>query len=284
MPRSKYYNILGLESSATENEVRKKYRFLAMKYHPDRNPSESAQERFIEITEAYEILTGKKTVAATTKKTASTSTAAEKQRNREERVKEAQKRYKEQVLKEYLENERYYQSLINGRRWKLIRVSAVIGALFSFFILLDYLLPHHFEKDTVTEFKRNVTVQSGSGVIGLVKTKKENYYWVSRIDYDLFARTRDVYVESSWIFHNAIRLHTRGKLHSTSYPMHFNYYSFAWLLAIFFLVPLGTVLYKRKKISFTFFYFLSYYGVSALLVLYFLTGNRWAHVLTLGFI
>lgn len=282
MPRSKYYNILGLPSSASENEVRKKYRLLAMKYHPDKNSSESAQEKFIEITEAYEILTGKKTVTATTKK--ATPTAEDKQRNREERVKEAQKRYKEQVLKEYLENEFYYQSLINGKKWKLIRLSAVIGALFSLFILLDYLLPHHFEKDTVTEFKRNVTVQSGSGMIGLVKTQKENYYWVSRIDYDLYARTRDVYVESTWIFHNAIRLHTRGKLHSTAYPMHFNYYSFAWLLAIFFLIPLGTVLYKRKKISFTFFYFLSYYGVNALIILYFFTGNRWAHVLTLGFI
>ncbi len=282
MPRSKYYKILGLQSSASENEVRKKYRLLAMKYHPDRNENESAQEKFIEITEAYEILTGKKALPKSAKKT--TTTAAEKQRNREERVKEAQKRYKEQVLKEYLENERYYQSLINGKRWKIIRLSAVIGALLSLFILLDYILPHHFEKDSVTQFKRNVTVQSGSGVIGLVKTQRENQYWVSRIDYDLFARTRDVYVESSWIFHNAIRLHTRGKLHSTTYPMHFNYYSFAWLLAIFFFVPLGTVLYKRKKISFTFFYFLSYYGVNALIVLYFFTGNRWAHVLTLGFI
>ena len=63
MPRSKYYKILGLESSASENEVRKKYRLLAMKYHPDRNPSESAQETFIEITEAYEILTGKRTLS-----------------------------------------------------------------------------------------------------------------------------------------------------------------------------------------------------------------------------
>jgi len=280
MPRSKYYNILGLQTSASENEVRKQYRLLAMKYHPDKNSSESAQEKFIKITEAYEILTGKRSLPTPTKK----ESAVEKQRNREERVKEARKRYQEQVLKEYLENERYYQSLISGKRWKIIRLSAAIGCILSLFIVLDYLLPHHFEKDSVVEFKRSVTVQSGSGVIGLVKTQKNNYYWVSRIDYDLFARTRDVYVETSWIFHNAIRMHTRGKLHSTRYPMHFNYYSYAWLLAIFFLVPLVTVLYKRKKISFTFFYFFSYYGVNALIILYFFTGNRWAHVLTLGFI
>lgn len=280
MQREKYYKILGLTSSASENEVRKKYRLLAMKFHPDKNPSASAQEKFIEITEAYEILTGKKSIPSITK----TVDPKAKEKEREERVKAAQQRYKEQVLKEYLENERYYQSLINGKRWKIIRLSSVIGAVLSLFLLLDYFLPHHFEEDTVTEYKRNVTVQSGSGVIGLVKTKKENYYWVSRIDYELYGNTRDIYIETSWIFHNAIRMHTREKLGYSSYPMHFNYYSVAWILIVFFLIPLGTVIYKRKKISFTFFYFLSYYGVNALILIYIFSGNRWAHLLTFGFI
>lgn len=280
MPRSKYYKILGLPTTASENEVRKKFRLLVMKYHPDKNPNVSAQEKFIEITEAYEILSGKKTLPVLPIK----NEARDKQRKKEERVKEAQKRYKEQVLKEYLENERYYQSLISGKRWKVIRLLAIIGAILSIFIVLDYFLPHHLEKDTVTEFKRNVTIQSGSGVIGLIKTQKGNYYWVSRIDFELYGKTRDVYIESSWISHNAIQLHTRGKLSYSTYPMHFNYYSFAWLFAIFFLFPLGTVIYKRKKISFTFFYFISYYGVNALIIFYFFTGNRWAHVLTFGFI
>lgn len=280
MQTERYYKILGLSTSATENEVRKKYRSLAMKYHPDKNPSAQAQELFIQITEAYEIIIGKKSVPLITNSKAGKS----KQKDKEERVKEAQKRYQEQVLKEYLENERYYQSLITGKRWKIIKFSAVVGVLFSFFILLDYFLPHHFEEDTIVEYKRSVTVQPRTGVIGLVKTAKGNYYWVSRIDYELYGKTRDVYIESTWIFHNAIQMHTRGKLYYSTYPMHFNYYSFAWILGIFFLVPLFTVFYKRKKISFTFFYFLSYYGINALILIFLLTGNRWAHVLTFGFI
>lgn len=280
MQKERYYKILGLSTSASENEVRKKYRSLAMKYHPDKNTSAQAQELFIQITEAYEIIIGKKSVPVIQASKSPNS----KQKDKEERVKEAQKRYREQVLKEYLENERYYQSLITGKSWKVIKFSAVVGALFSFFILLDYFLPHHFEEDTVVEFKRNVTIQPRTGVIGLVKTAKGNYYWVSRIDYELYGKTRDVYIESTWIFHNAIRMHTRGKLYYSKYPMHFNYYSFAWILGILFLVPLFTVFYKRKKISFTFFYFLSYYGINALILIYFISGNRWAHVLTLGFI
>ncbi len=279
MPKSRYYKILGLSNTASEEQVRKKYRLLAMKYHPDKNPTSLAQERFIEITEAYEILTGKKPL-----KGKSSVVVKTEQEDKEERIKVAQQRYKEQAFREYVENERYYQSLISGRRWQVIRVSAMFGTLMSLFLLLDYFLPHHLEQDEVTHYKRNVTAQSGIGSIGLVKTKKNNYYWLSGINYTLYGEVRKVYVESSWIFHNPISLHAKSKFGYQHYKVRFNFYSMSWLLILFFLVPLFTVWYKRKEISFTFFFMLSYYGVNALMALYLVTGNRWAHMITLGFI
>ncbi len=52
-----YYKILGVDKKASEEDIKKAYRKLAMKHHPDRNPgNKSAEDKFKEINEAYEVL------------------------------------------------------------------------------------------------------------------------------------------------------------------------------------------------------------------------------------
>ena len=50
------YKALGLRATASQDEIKKSYRRLAMEYHPDRNGASDAHARFVEIGEAYEIL------------------------------------------------------------------------------------------------------------------------------------------------------------------------------------------------------------------------------------
>lgn len=76
-----YYSILGLPKGASKDAVKKAYRRLAMQYHPDKNPSPDAKQKFILLTEAYDgLMSGKsfssfvrtgKTSASSTPKTKS---------------------------------------------------------------------------------------------------------------------------------------------------------------------------------------------------------------------
>jgi len=57
MAKKDYYEVLGVSRNATQEEIKKAYRKLALKYHPDQNPgNKEAEEKFKEITEAYSVL------------------------------------------------------------------------------------------------------------------------------------------------------------------------------------------------------------------------------------
>lgn len=276
----KYYNLLGLNENATLQEVRKKYRVLAMHYHPDKNPSAEANAKFIQINEAYEIILGRKKAPVSASKTPQRS----KKNTHEERVKTAKERYKEQVRKEQIENERYYQSLIKGRKWRLIKLNAIVGTALAVFVLFDIFLPRHFEKDLVTHYARDVYSGGRNKNVSLVKTLNKHELWIDNINYSLYAAYPEILIERSFIFHDPINIISIQKVKYEYYPVYYTFYDARFIVSFIFLIPIFTIWYKRRTIIFTILWYLSLYLTGIIVLLFLINNDHWAHLLTFGFL
>ncbi len=284
--KHRYYKVLGLPDNAPMTDVRKQYRKLVMQYHPDKNKTPGAEKRFIEIKEAYEIITGKKLAPQSklqSRPSRSTSTSQNKSdATKEQRAKEGKQRYEEQKMREFIENELYFRKLTQGFRWKIMKVSAVVGIVLALTFTLDLLLPHHYEKDTIVAFNANSAYGIGGKRVSLIDTQENGTFWIEHFNSRLYYGNHEVLIETSWLFHNPMRIQKLGKVSTFGFPINFNVYRLSFLLIPLFLLPAFTIWYKRRRIAFTVLYQFCMFGVNGLMLFILVSEDRWAHLLSFG--
>jgi hypothetical protein len=103
-----YYNILGIDSTATLDEIKKAYRRKAKLYHPDKNKAPEAEQNFIEVTEAYNVLVGYRTQGYSRQLRASTNKAKTKEdffKEQKARARQKAREYANMKYEEFLQSE-----------------------------------------------------------------------------------------------------------------------------------------------------------------------------------
>lgn len=131
-----YYEILGIPSGASQEEIKKAYRRLAKKYHPDVNRSLEATAKFVQIHEAYNAITGKKPVGSYPQNSWSDYDEEYELRRK---VWEYIKQQRIEREKELLET--------TGKIFYYFNIVLLSAVLFNLALVFDYLLPYQTISD-----------------------------------------------------------------------------------------------------------------------------------------
>lgn len=282
--KARYYEVFGLTENASKADVKRQYRKLAMKFHPDRNPDPKAHKLFLDLTEAYQILMddGAGRPTRTIREKTSTKTAAEQ---REERYRQGRARHQQYLRNKKLASERAFQRFTSGKRWKIFKISSTISFVVGILLLADFVLPTRTENHFIVSSSLSTYNGFQYGQIREVTTDKEITMYLA--DYFPSEEIRIwpvVKVERSYIFRNPVVVIHEYEDKKSLFLVDFSVVNLFPFLSILLLIPGFTYRYKKNLPAFYMSYFFSQYLIF-LVVLYILfSQQRWIHLLTFGFI
>jgi len=256
--------VLGITPTTDKAKIKKAYRKLAFKYHPDVNSSEHAHQKFIELTEAYEICIGEKSIKTST----TAQTKKTPQQEYEERMQRAREFYKKSKIKEERENQAYFESLTSGSNWKYLKILSVVSFLFCVLFIFDIFLPTYDETDLAQRYKYDFS----------------NFQvWIDNNEYEIeengqnfiFNQLSDhVVLKKSAIFKDVKQIKFIDNSNLTYvYKVSNTIYNYWFWIILMLILPVITILYKRNTSLFTIMYLLSAYAVPIGLVILILSRS-----------
>lgn len=280
------YKTLGLNAGASADEIRRAYRKLVKKYHPDRNPSPSAAAQFIAIQSAYEQLTSGQT-------TANPSAVEQKYKERQAQYDQDLEVYKQQraaareKLRQQKEREEVYkiaylQQLKSGKIGLWHRAVAGLGALLFLVLWIDFFLPAQQQPISAQAYGIHTYSSVDGHLVQLFKSTDGRAFWVADYLSQNLPKTQKLRsIETPWL-HQVKALTFHEGLYEHVAPIHFSFYWAQIWISLLLLIPLLSWYFASADIIFVAGSFVSRYAIAAFMLWFLLSENRFIHLLSLG--
>jgi hypothetical protein len=277
--RGSAYKVFGLDPGASEEEIRKRYRELVKKFHPDVNKDPRAEEKFIEIQAAYEqLLHGYEEPAEI-----ETPTEPTFQEEYTAYREHARQQFQARKKKEAEELEKLYVRLQTGPIHLLHRCIAFVSVIVLLVLCLDLLLPTQRVSAVITSYSTDVYQSMNGNLVSLAKTNQGESFFLNAFSNRFFDINPFIEIKKTAILHQSVSVLSYSNEFLQEIPIHFSFYWAQFLLFPFLLVPIAFLIYRKKDAFFIMGSYFTRYA-SGLLLLYFLISeDRWYHLLTLGF-
>jgi hypothetical protein len=255
---SSYYKVLGLAEGAKEEQVKKAYRRLAMEFHPDKNESDEAMARFIQITEAYESL--QKGITEPQEKMAMPSPpTGDARRHDPEWRKKVAERLRQAKIRAAGEGLQYYHDYLKSYKYKLSLLSAIAAVLMAITISVDYFTPGDIATEKVFNMDVALMVNDYDNGVAMhdyyIFFSPDQMHQVSYDDYVAITPGEELAVERSVLFKEPLDIirTTAGSPVTVNFE-HF-LYSLYYVIMVVLMLPLLRFRLQKPDVSYYFFDF-----------------------------
>jgi hypothetical protein len=282
------YKILGVHTDASPEEIRKAYRALVKKYHPDKNPKKEAAALFIEIQNAYEqICSGSPQLDPNT--VAQKYRATQEQYDRDlaaykKQRAAAREKLREQKRKEAADQLHYLNKLKSGYigRWHLI--VAYLGLLLFLVVWIDFLLPAQRQPIIVDSYGIHTYESIDGHHVQLLKSTDNRSFWVSDYLSQNLPKVQNLTVIATPWLRQVKALQFNAGAYQLTTPVHFSFYWAQIWISFLFLLPIVSWYLASADIIFVAGSFLSRYAIFAVILWFLISENRYLHLLSMGYL
>lgn len=280
------FKILGLQPGASPDEIRRAYRKLAKKYHPDRNPSAAAADQFIAIQSAYEQLLHPESIIDNT-------AVEQKYRARQQQYDQDLEAYKQRraAAREKLRQQKqqeeaykiaYLQQLKTGKIGLWHRAVAYFGLLLFAVLWLDFFLPERQQPILTYAYGIHSYGSVDNHLVQLFKSKDGRAFWVADYPSQKLPKAQLLKsIETPWL-HQVKALTFHEGFYAYRTPVHFSFYWAQVWISFLLLLPIVAWYFASADIIFVAGSFVSRYAIFGLQLWLLISENRWIHLLSLG--